>query len=150
MPPRRPPPSQPTEPLYATPPYMPIIPPPQRIDFDALKASIRESLIRDQTTSQKMLLTTLPLTTTQPMQTIQPTMTTPEHTETTDNKTPIPPPPQRIDFDALKASILAGLIRDTIRMMPTTLPTMTTHTDKNANTLRQDPPASASTAKELQ
>jgi len=145
MPPRRPPPSQPTEPLYATPPYMPIIPPPQRIDFDALKASIRESLIRDQTTSRKMLPTTLP-----PTQTIQPPTTTPEHTETTDNKTPIPPPLQHIDFDALKASILAGLIRDTIRMMPTTLPMTTTHTNKNANTLRRDPLASASTAKELQ
>jgi len=70
--------SQLTAPDYTTPlPYLPITPPPQCIDFDALKASIHASLLQDQHTFQTMLTTTTPI----------PMTTTTKTTETTDTTT---------------------------------------------------------------
>ncbi len=98
---RCPPPFQPTALTHATlPTYLPITIPPQRINFDALKASILACLIQDQTKFRMMM----PTTTTLPM-TLPLTMKT-ENKDKTANTVP----QQRIDFDALKASILEGLI----------------------------------------
>jgi len=136
---RRPPPLQPTALTHTTPPpHLLNTVPPQRIDFDALKASILEGLIRDQTKFRMMMPTAQPMSTTQPLM---------MKTETTD-KTANTVPPQRIDFDALKASILEGLIRDQTKfrmMMSTTQMTtqpmtmMPTNTKTTVNTMPNDP-----------
>jgi len=82
--------SQTLEPTHTTtPPHLPITPPPQCIDLDALKASILAGLICDTTNFRTMPRTT-PMMTTQPMTTMQPTKT-PENTNTTDNKMPSDP-----------------------------------------------------------
>jgi len=69
--------SQLTEPAHTTPPpYQPITLPPQRINFDALKASILAGLIKDTATFRMMLLTTMPMLTTQPTTMTETTKTT--------------------------------------------------------------------------
>jgi len=127
-------------------------PPPQCIDFDALKARIRASLIQDQTNLWKKQQMTMTMLTKQQMTTM------PENTDMATNLST--PPPQRINFDALKARIRASLIQDqtnlrkmqqtTTTMPMTQLMTTTENTDMTANMLRRNPPAIASTAKEPQ
>jgi len=135
---RRPPPFQPTASTYTPPPPQLTTAPPQRIDLDALKASILAGLIRD-----TAHLTTMPTTQTTMLPT---TPFTPPPAQT--NETPLTPPTltitpstQRIDLDELKASILAGLLRDTasrttmpITPMTTTIPPTTTTTPSPAPT----------------
>ncbi len=128
----------------------------QRIDFDALRASILEGLTRDTAALRKTMPTTQPMPTTTTMPTTQLTITTPANAETTANTVP----PQRIDFDALKASILEGLTRDTAALrktMPTTQPMSTTqpttttpaNTETTDNTLPNDPARSTVNAPTL-
>ncbi len=90
MPTRQTPVLQTLEPTHATPPpHLPITPPPQCIDFDALKASILAGLICDTTTFQMTMpttppmLMTLPMPMTPPMPTTQPTTMMTKITTTT-------------------------------------------------------------------
>jgi len=128
--------------------------PMQRINFDALKASILAGLIRDTTTSRTRMPTTPPRPTTQPTTTIQQTTTKPENTATTANTMPSnpaqstvnaptlyqPQPPPQITIDAADdaadnspARVLATTKQST---------TLTTATEK---TTTSDTPTTAST-----
>jgi len=131
------------EPLYTTLPYLPITPPPQHINFDALKASIHASLIQDQTTLWKML----PMTTMMPM--TQPRMMTTKNTNKTTNTLRCDPlviastakEPQQWTkstadiVDDANDNFLMLLLTMTI---PTTIP-MTMNTNRPKKTMTGDP-----------